>query len=108
MNAHNLLIALCLSFLIIAFSACDSGSSGIPDIKDSSIRNPDPGTEILPHTPPDWTSPVETDPDDGNSGGNEGPNDQQPVPEPSTLVLVGSGIALITLCRKKKKKQEEL
>ena len=107
MTLHNILIALCVSFLLIAFTACDAGSSsGIPTIEDTSVGNPDPGTEILPHTPPGVTPPVEATPDEGNEGGSG--DNQQPVPEPSTLVLVGSGIALITLCRKKKKKQENL
>lgn len=109
MKVPNIVFVLCTSILLIAFTACDSGSSGVPSIQDTSVRNPDPGTEILPHTPPDWTNPEEKDPDDGGDGENDNPgNGQQPVPEPSTLVLVGSGIALITLCRKKKKKQEDL
>jgi hypothetical protein len=110
MKVPNILYALCVSFLLIAFTACDSGASGVPSIEDTSVGNPDPGTEILPYTPPDWTNPAEKDPDNGDGEGeNDGPgNGQQPVPEPSTLVLVGSGIALITLCRKKKKHQEDL
>ena len=111
MKVPNILFALCVSILFLAFTACDGVSSGVPSIEDTSVRNPDPGTEILPYTPPDWTNPAEKDPDAGDGEGeNDGPpgNGQQPVPEPSMLVLVGYGIALIALWRKKKKQHEDL
>ncbi|MBU0754539.1 MAG: PEP-CTERM sorting domain-containing protein [Planctomycetes bacterium] len=77
----------------------------------------------MPHTPstekpipeddngdgiPDVPEGAGSGADDGDDGEGSQGGDQQPVPEPSTLVLVGSGIALISLCRKKKKQQEKL
>jgi len=35
------------------------------------------------------------------------PKEQDPVPEPSTLVILGSGIMMTILCKKKKGKQQE-
>ena len=109
---------LALIILTVFFLAACGGSSGTvgptPDSPDTSV-NPDDG--ILPYTPPVSGTPSEdfgnggSGGGNGGGGGNNGTNggdengtggDQQPVPEPSTLILVGSGLALITLCRKKK------
>jgi hypothetical protein len=85
---------------------CDgSGSVSLGSKPGDPKTSVEPDTKILPHPPrgggSNPTIPI------GNGGDN--PNDkdpggdQMPVPEPSTLVLVGSGIAIISLCRKKKR-----
>jgi hypothetical protein len=47
----------------------------------------------------------------GNGGGGgtppSGPEGSQPVPEPSTLILVGTGLAAATLLRRRKQSQPE-
>jgi hypothetical protein len=116
MKANLLLMTFCLAALVFLYTGCDRSNSGLPVLADNSVTNPDPGTAILPHTPSDEPPPDGEDDEGGGSGGGDGNDtpgggdpggDQQPVPEPSTLVLVGSGIALISLCRKKKKQQED-
>ncbi|MHC4943415.1 MAG: PEP-CTERM sorting domain-containing protein [Planctomycetota bacterium] len=116
MKANLLLMTFCLAALVFLYTGCDRSNSGMPVLADNSVTNPDPGTAILPHTPSDEPPPDGEDDEGGGSGGGDGNDtpgggdpggDQQPVPEPSTLVLVGSGIALISLCRKKKKQQED-
>ena len=105
---------------VFLFAACggSSGSAGITSNGPDTSVNPDNG--ILPYNPPASGAPLEDVGGNGsggggggNGGGNNGSGggdnnggDQQPVPEPSTLVLVGSGLALITLCRKKKMESE--
>lgn len=120
MRAKFLLITFCFMIMIFFSTGCDRSHSGAP-LDYNSVNDPDPGTAILPHTPP--TEP----PPPGEGGGDEegeeegaggldpsmggegtGGDNQQPVPEPSTLILVGSGIALISMCRKKKKQQEKI
>lgn len=111
MKIHLILLTICLSACMFFMVGCGRDSSSFTPME-TNLEH-DPG--ILPYDTPTDSTPFKKaeDGDGDDPGGSEpgggGPgsgNGQQPVPEPSTLVLVGSGIALITLCRKKKKAQE--
>jgi hypothetical protein len=115
MRSNSLLLISLLTLSMVFLMGCDSSSGGgssdgIP--KPSPGFSPDP--DILPYDPPIEGGPnADLDPggDDGSGpgndqGGNDGSGGQDPVPEPSTLLLVGSGITLITLCNRKKKARE--
>jgi hypothetical protein len=106
MKAKQVILLFSLMVSMAFLVGCD-GSGGVT--LGSNIEDPktsvEPETKILPHTPPGGGTNL----DDLNGNGGQNPDDkepggdQMPVPEPSTLVLVGSGIAIISLCRKKKR-----
>ena len=106
MRAKQVILLLCLVIGSAFLVGCD-GSGGV--ILGSKIEDPkpsiEPETKILPYSPPGDGTDLDglggnddKNPDEKDPGG-----DQMPIPEPSTLVLVGSGIAIISLCRRKKR-----
>lgn len=116
MRTWQLKYLLLVIATIFFLTACDGSSGLVSPTKKDPDTSVQPGEDILPYTPPKDGAPLE-DFGDGNGGGGGGGNgggsghggssgddggDQQPVPEPSSLILVGSGVALITLCRRKK------
>ena len=119
MKVHQVFSILCLMAILALLAGCDEKSTSVagPDNNAGTDAPPppadDPDDKILPYDPPQENPMDELDQkgggsgngnNGGNGGGSGGGGDEQPVPEPSTLVLVGSGLAIITLCRKKKNK----
>jgi hypothetical protein len=118
MKVHPFLLILLVASLFLI--GCDKKTGGGGPVIDEGIStdSPDdpPGNDMVPSDPPsDPDSPDGWDDDDPNGGQNQGTEngngtglggDEQPVPEPSTLALVGSGLAIISLCRRKKKNPE--
>jgi len=106
------LITLIVSGLMLV--GCSRDHSRTVDRDLGGVSSPDiPNDPIIPTNPPSiGNDPTKNDvKPDLNGPGGEPPNgggatggDEQPVPEPSTLVLVGSGIAIISLCKKRRKK----
>lgn len=131
MKSNTLLLISLLIVGMFALVGCDGSSGGSAVAPETSPGfSPDP--DILPTDPPSYEDGPpedlgdgdtnEEDPDLGGPDGSEGGDDgsgsggedgggpggdgQQPVPEPSTLLLVGSGITLITLCNRRKKNRD--
>jgi hypothetical protein len=109
----NNLVLLVLSLMACAMLMIGCDSSGSISLGSKNPTDPEtsvePGPKILP-----YTSPRDGDGMDDPGGGddptdkNDGSGDQMPVPEPSTLVLVGSGIAIISLCKRRKRNAKNL
>jgi len=79
-----------LACLVVIF-ACSKDTSSI-------VKEDQP--VILPYNPQDQ---IYDDEDDWVNLEDSGPDDQDPVPEPFTLGIVGIGVTLIYLCQRKKK-----
>lgn len=114
MKSNSLLLISLLTLSMIFLMGCDGSTGGGSK---SAVPTPSPGfspePDILPYDPPleggpdaDLDNGGNDGSDPGDPGGDGGSGGQDPVPEPSTLLLVGSGITLITLCNRRKKNKE--
>lgn len=105
----NLLLSLLTSVL---FAACADhrGDLSAVDVPQPPVNEPDPGA-IGPGTnPPNSVEPPGGGSTGGGNGGGTsgegnpgtGTEGSTPVPEPSTLLLVGSGLACAAMLRRRR------
>lgn len=87
--------------ILLTVSGCDSRTGNKKE-----VPTPDPDPVIMPYpSPPDVNYLDEFDDGGGLEvqQGNDSMGREDPVPEPSTFILVGSGVILLSMLRKRKK-----
>jgi len=109
---RQILIPLSVCF---AFAACADRSGNIANPQDQ-VPTQGPGDTSNPAVPDQTVPPNVTDSGSGGGGtdpgggfpgdgtdGTDGTDGGQPVPEPSTLLLVGSGLAAAAMLRRRRR-----
>ena len=102
---HQLLLPVCL--LLFGFAACSNhvGSMPLADAQSPPVGQPD--SRIV--------DPLGTEGQGGNhgngnggagNGGNHGGGSGAPVPEPGTMLLVGTGLAVAAMLRRRRQQSK--